>query len=51
MKNFLAILIVFAIRILESRPKPKPQIIYSGISYKYDNRHEDWNDYLRDTGL
>lgn len=58
MKNILASLIVLAIVIMESKPKPK--LIYSNISYKqdgsnsfydYDCHNEDWNDYLRDTGL
>lgn len=55
MKNLVAFLIVFAVRIIEARPKPK--LIYSNVTYKcdsnyvYDHHHEDWNDYLRDTGL
>lgn len=58
MKNLLASLIILAIVIMESKPKPK--LVYSNISYKddgsdfsyaYDRRDEDWNDYLRDTGL
>lgn len=49
MKNALACLIILAVRIMEARPKPK--LVYSNVSYKYDRHHEDWNDYLRDTGL
>jgi uncharacterized protein YxeA len=53
MKNILASLIVLAVIIMESKPKPK--LIYSNVSYKedryYDRHHEDWNDYPRDTGL
>lgn len=49
MRNFLAVLIVIAVRIMESKPKPK--LVYSESPYHYDDRHEDWNDYLRDTGL
>jgi len=49
MKNWLASLIVLAIMIKESKPKPK--VIYSKVSYKQDRHHENWNDYLRGTGL
>lgn len=51
-KNVIAWLIVFAVKIVASRPKP--QLVYSRVSYKQDRQyenHEGWNNYLRDTGL
>lgn len=51
MKDFIARLIVFAVRIIESKPKTQSKHVYGNISYVYDRHHEDWNDYLRDTGL